>query len=303
MGGIVCLRRVPVSDNKSFLSRIEWREPLLLLFVTVMAYGLLIPWLGFYYDDWADVVSFEYGGYESQIAKYADSRPVGGIQRAFWSVLLGQNPVPWQLFSLFGRFIWTLAFWWTVRKIWPEKRIETLLMSLLFAVYPGYTQQAISRTYGPGNLTAALAMVSYGLMTLSVSLDTGWKKRWGYIFLSLGFIAFVLSSSEYYFGLELWRPILLFVLVQRLSDGWKASTARTLRYWSPYALFILVYFVFRTFFWSGYGGTGWTNIYPHLYAAYHHPFSFVVTHMGRLYEWMVSILFLPVFQPIQATRL
>jgi hypothetical protein len=289
-----------VSANKSFLSQIEWREPLLLLFVTVMAYGLLIPWLGFYWDDWWDVVLYDLGGVSGQVAGYLVDRPIEGLQRSLWSSVLGQTPLHWHVFALVGRFIWTLAFWWLLRLIWPERHFETFLMSLLFAVFPGFTQQAIARTYVSGNLISVLAMVSYCTMVMAVSNR---KRRWIYVATSMALIILALSSNEYFFGLELWRPILLLVLFRRQSTEWTLTIRRSLKLWTPYAAFIAFYFVFRTFFFESARGNADAILYSHLYALRYDTIGTLITHAMRLYAYIAGTAVLPLFMPINVPRL
>src|ERR1700730_17829329 len=82
-----------------------WTPPVVLLFLSVLSYALLIPWLGFYGDDWAGVwVGHSLGG--PGLREYASlSRPFEGWVFSWSTALLGETPLHWHLFALLTRWL------------------------------------------------------------------------------------------------------------------------------------------------------------------------------------------------------
>jgi hypothetical protein len=76
---------------------------LILLVVAVLAYGLLIPQLGFYWDDlpmsW---IRYELGP-EAMTRYFSTNRPVWGLLYQITTRLLPQVPAYWQIFALLWR--------------------------------------------------------------------------------------------------------------------------------------------------------------------------------------------------------
>ncbi len=78
------------------------RTPLLIVAATLLTYGVLLPYLGFYRDDWYLLVTAQSEGPTGIISLFQIDRPllrflyVGGYR------LLGENPLAWQLATLFS---------------------------------------------------------------------------------------------------------------------------------------------------------------------------------------------------------
>src|SRR6267142_1629852 len=119
----------------------RWMVPLVLLFLSVLSYALLIPWLGFYGDDWAGVwVSHSLGAHG--LREYASlSRPFEGWVFTWATALLGEAPVHWHVFALLTHWLSAVAVWWSLRGLWPQRTQEVTSIALLFAVYPGFAVQ------------------------------------------------------------------------------------------------------------------------------------------------------------------
>ena len=78
--------------------------------------------------------------------------------------LFGELTTAWQFFSLFTRFLTGLAWWWTLRGLWPQHGRQAFWVSALFVVYPGFSQQYIAVTYSNAFLVYTLFIISFGTM-------------------------------------------------------------------------------------------------------------------------------------------
>ena len=114
--------------------------PLAFAVLVILAYGLLVTRTGFYWDDWSFAWGAHFAGPESFLRSFLRVRPFLGP--IFWltTSLLPETPLAWQIFALVIRFSLTLAAWWALRSIWPDRPRQTLAAALIFLVYPGYSQ-------------------------------------------------------------------------------------------------------------------------------------------------------------------
>src|SRR5687767_8996398 len=76
---------------------------LLILLTTVITYGVSIPKLGYYHDDWFVLWSGQVRGAESLIPLFSTDRPFMGVVYSFVYRLLGDTIVNWHLYALLWR--------------------------------------------------------------------------------------------------------------------------------------------------------------------------------------------------------
>ena len=146
----------------------HWLAATLIVLVTLITYGVLIPQLGFYRDDWYLFSTAQSQGSAGVIALFQIDRPLVGYFYAFGIQLLGTSPLAWQLATLFMRLAGNLAFFWLMRLLWPQRKTETLAAALLFSVYPGYTEQPNAGVYITDLLTNVAALLSIVLTVKAV---------------------------------------------------------------------------------------------------------------------------------------
>ena len=222
-----------------------WNAPFVLLATCLFSYGLFIPWLSFYLDDWYIMWSYRVLGPGGFFSFFSEDRPFIAI--LFWltTPLVGLNPVAWQVFGLLMRWLAVLAFYWAMRQVWPKFSQQVLWTAMLFAVYPGFKQQWISVFYGNAFILMTTFMLSLGCMAAAFQNP----KRYGW-FTALGLVlsVYTMISWEYYFGLDLVRLAILWVLVSRPDLNWMKRAVSTLRHWLPYGLVWGGYFIWRAFF-------------------------------------------------------
>jgi len=129
------------------LSLNERAVPAALLFITVVSFGLIIPWLGFYWDDWPVIYLTQTEGTSGFWDFYQYDRPFSAWTYIVFAPLLGTSPQAWQIFTLLLRGLTAVFLWESLRLIWPEKPRQLFWVALLFAVCPIFGQQFVAVAY------------------------------------------------------------------------------------------------------------------------------------------------------------
>ncbi|MEJ2304955.1 MAG: hypothetical protein P8Y14_25825 [Anaerolineales bacterium] len=230
--------------SKIFSSR---TFPLALLALLVLSFGLLIPWLGFYWDDWPAIMVARLQGIGGYWAFYQVDRPFSAWTFMLSAPLLGVRPVAWHIFSLLLRWVTALGLWFSLRLLWPKRAQAVAWIAVLFAIYPAFDLQPVSVAFSQHWITYALFFISIAAMLLSQRMPHRYR-----LLLGVGLIAQAahLLTMEYFIGLELLRPYLLWVVHSDLEDPSPAPDKRqrlllVLRRWLPYLLVLVAYLVYR----------------------------------------------------------
>ena len=236
---------------QSFFKNETFVAILLILLTTVVTYGVSIPRLGYYHDDWFVLWSGRARGAASIAPLFSTDRPYMGVIYSYVYRWLGDTIINWHLYALLWRFLGGLAFFWILRLIWPNQKYMTTLMTVLFIVYPGFLSQPNANTkqnhlYGFGTALLSIALMLEAMKTNK----RGWK-----VLCSL--FSYLLTANylfiyEYMIGFEGTRLILLgYVLYQ---EGFKdvRSLAREIvkRAW-PYWLVTAGFLYWRIFVFEG----------------------------------------------------
>ena len=223
----------------------EYTIPLALLAVTGLAYGVLIPWLGFYWDDWAFIYIGKQLGSEGLARYFATNRPFWGMIYQFTTAVIGPQPWKWQVFGLVWRWLASLSLWYFVRQLWPRRREAALWAALLFIVFPALRQQPIAILYGHFFIVMTAFLLSLALMLKAVR-DTG--RFWLWAGLSLALSLVNLLCMEYFFLLDLLRPVLLWAAFAGEAETFKGSVKTALKRWLPWLGLFIAVLVWRQFF-------------------------------------------------------
>lgn len=232
-------------NNETFVAT------LLIFLTTLLTYGVSIPQLGYYRDDWYLLWSGESRGAASIIPLFATDRPFMGVVYSYAYRLLGDTIINWHLYALLWRFIGGLAFFWILRLLWPEHKYVTTLMVVLFMIYPGFLSIPNANTkqnhlYGFGT-----ALLSIALMLEATKTKNQVWKIVSYL-LSLLLTANYLFIYEYMIGFEGTRVALLGYSLYR--DGTRnigALMGGTLKRVWPYFLVTAGFLYWRIFMFEG----------------------------------------------------
>jgi hypothetical protein len=207
-------------------------HPAVTLFIAaIFAYGLLIPQMGFYWDDlpmsW---IRFQLGA-DAMTRYFSTNRPVWALLYQLTTHILPHNPIYWQVFALFWRWLGAVTLWAIAQKLFPRREEFALTLSLLFLLYPGFNQQWGSYLYSHFFIVLFFFLVSILLMLYGKTIP------------ALIFSALNLWMLEYFFVLELIRPFIIWTSLLGEALTQKERFARTLKLWTPYlAVFALAVF-------------------------------------------------------------
>lgn len=225
------------------------RIPAFLLLLHLAAYGPLIPWLGLFWDDWPSIWFLHFLGPQGYGQVFAEDRPLLGWLFQLTTPLLGESTLAWQVFGFLARWVASLAFWGLLRQAFPGRPRIADWAAILFAVYPGFKQQYIAVTYSHVFLIQAVFFLSLFWMLRAVRPPASRPihLRWLEYILSVLSSAFAMFTVEYFFGLELLRPVLLW---QRQDESpFRKRLAHTLLAWLPFAGLMTVFLLWRVI-WS-----------------------------------------------------
>jgi hypothetical protein len=216
--------------------------PLLLLVLSLLAFGVQAFWLGYYLDDWVVLYHIFRGGYERLAAySFIVNRPYGAWPWWLGYQVLRFSPLGWQAWSIFWRWLTCVLLWLAFTRIWPARKLHISMASALFVVYPIFLQQADGVTFSDHWICFALYAASLLSMVLAIR-----HRRW---YLPLTGLALVLSglelfTLEYFVGLELLRFPLIWFLLRDVSPS-KKRFQSTFLHGLPYALLLGGFLVWR----------------------------------------------------------
>lgn len=223
---------------------------LLLALLSALSYGTSLPKLGIYWDDWAFVWTRLAVGYAGLLRHFSFSRPLAGQLHNLAILLTGGDPIRIQLYVQLMRICCTLVFAALLRTLWPGSWIVPFA-ALLFFSYPGFTMIPIGINFGFSYLLMAMLFVS---LLLSIRALRGEGRVWTGMAAAMLLSAVNLFASEYFFLLELIRPVLFWVALSedRADRGWASERrgrfVRVFRAWLPYAAVFGMGLIYRLFF-------------------------------------------------------
>ena len=205
-----------------------------ILVVAILSYGLLIPLLGFYWDDlpmsW---IRYQLGP-EAMTRYFSSNRPVWGLLYQVTTRILPHIPMYWQVFALLLRALTGLLAWGIFKRIWKDRDAFALVAGFFFLLYPGFNQQWGSYLYSHFFIVLNFYLASLYFMLRA--MDDARRFRL-FTALALLFSAFSLWMMEYFFFAELVRPVVIWIAMQNRGDGNRPATILDAsRRWLPYLL-------------------------------------------------------------------
>ncbi|MBT3339054.1 MAG: hypothetical protein HN855_07755 [Anaerolineae bacterium] len=216
--------------------------PIILAAITALAYGILASQLGFYWDDlpisW---IRYELGQ-EALTQYFSTNRPAWGVWYGFLTRFIPHTPFPWQIIALFWRWLSSLLIWGIIQQLFPGRKRLALTTSLLFLLYPGFNQQSVSFVYGYHFTVYTLFLFSLFSMLWTLHHP---RLAWLITLLALFASAANLIMGEYFFALDLIRPLLLWFALQEISTK-KERIRRAFSAWLPYFTIFLAGVAGRT---------------------------------------------------------
>lgn len=242
-------------DLKKYTTYLQqpWSVPVFLLVICFATFGLLASKLGFYFDDWTAILALH-----SEIDLwefYQSDRPFSAWTFLVFEPIFGLSPLNWQIFTILLRWLTAWGLYWILRQTWPDRKQEVFWITLVFAVHPVFMQQPISVAYSQHFITYALFVLSVGAMLAMVS-----GKRPVIMFvISILASAGHLLTMEYFWGLELIRPALLWIVVSHNHEQTNTEKIKGVaKNWLPYIAVLVIVSIWR-FLLVDFGDEGDTN--------------------------------------------
>ena len=218
-------------------------QPFFFLFVLLIAFGLVILSLGIYQDDWLFVYSaFAVGPQGLWDFLNADGTPLSSIMNVALFFLLGVKPLHWHVAALVARWLTVIILWMFMRRLWPSRSREIFLVALIFAIHPFFVLQPLSFTFLHVWLGYFFLGLSFYWMLLSVQVP---ERFWLYLILSVCAGAITIITLEYFAGLELLRPVILWMALRDIEKDSKKRLSQSLALFIPYLVVFGVYVWWR----------------------------------------------------------
>jgi hypothetical protein len=225
---------------------------ILIVVCSLLAYGVMVPWLGLYTDDWTFLSAYHNFGSQGLFDYFQLHRPVWGLTYQIAMPLLGTKAWVWNLYGIFWRVTASLSFYWLLRLVWPQRKKFALMAGVLFAIYPGYLLQPLSLVMGQVVMVYAVFILSLVFTVLAIQNT---KHKIVFTILAMFGSLFNITAMEYFLPLEVIRLVLIYVVL----PGNRKPSKRffdSLKLWLPYAVVLLAVAIYRVFFYKDQ-----TNIY------------------------------------------
>jgi hypothetical protein len=204
--------------------------PAVFALITLVAYGLLLPYTGFYWDDWPFAWSARFLGPGEFNPSFAPFRPFLGPVFYFTTSLVPAVPLYWQIFALVIRFMLGMSAWWMFKQIWQTRPRIALMAALFILIFPGYSQHWVAFTH----INQELIPFIFYLLSIGFTFKAlRAEKPTAYIIIALLLQICGIFPTEYFFGIEGLRFLFLFFFFQ---GGLTERFTKTLKTWAPYLL-------------------------------------------------------------------
>jgi hypothetical protein len=219
--------------------------PVFLLLLAFLTYGILLPFLGFYWDDFPYAWFAHVGGANGVFRAVAEDRPVLGLLYAVTVPILGGNPLVWQFFAIITHWLCAFLVFLLIKEIWHSQE-DAAWIAILFLVFPGFGQHWISVIYSQLFLLLALF---FGSLLLMVHSLKDRKRYWLFTLLSILTSLFSMACSEYTVGLELIRPFIIYFILHSDRSGKRSKEIfiSAFNRWLPYLASLFIFGIYRVF--------------------------------------------------------
>ncbi|MBI9045638.1 MAG: hypothetical protein JEZ06_14205 [Anaerolineaceae bacterium] len=219
------------------------KAPILLFIIAFLSFGLYTKWFGYYGDDWSYIWYQKIMGFGGAGVFGAYDRPFSAWYYNLIVPLLGFKPWVYHIYLSFLIWLSAVLLWVILKIVWPDKDREILWIALLFTIYPGFRQVPISVEFILHYFV--LVLFFFSLWCMLKSLKAG-SRFW--LFTAMGMVGTAgIFCLEYFIGLEILRPVFLWIVLTReLSDN-KEIIKKAVLVWLPYLGVIAAFLFWRVF--------------------------------------------------------
>jgi len=253
---------------------------LVLILVATLAYLPLSNQLGYTHDDWYLMTSAHAEGPDVFREIFSVDRPLRALVMIPAYILFGENALYYNLSAYVFRMLGALALLWVLRMLWSRQHIATLLMALLFLVYPGFLSQTNGIDYQSHIVGLAAALCSVAFTLQAVLTEHRLSKITFHVFsILLGWL--YLGQMEWYIGVEFFRWACVFLLSTRGTGTFPQKIWQTIQRAYPALAIPLVFLTWRILFFKAERGATDVSI----------QFENVKLYpLQTLYHWGVQVL-------------
>ncbi|MDD5367698.1 MAG: hypothetical protein PHQ40_01320 [Anaerolineaceae bacterium] len=245
-------------ERTAFIQRLQpaltrpWVFPLVLLGIGLISYGIQVFHMGFYWDDWQAVFLSRVRDRSVLWDYFAYDRPFSAWTYVVTFPFLGIKPYLWQITTLIFRWGGVLCTYGVLAAIWPSRGWITRWVCAILMVYPGFTMQSISVAFNQHFLTYAIFSISLLSMVWAVRF-----RRFSGFWLGIALLTGLAHAftMEYFVGLELLRPIILWLLLAKPDEKFTKTVLRVFLWWLPFILAIGIFTFWRVFYYPTHAAT------------------------------------------------
>jgi hypothetical protein len=213
-----------------------------LLALSILCYGIMIPLLGFYWDDIPYLYLYNTFGPSGYPEYVASDRPFSAWIFMLTTALFGNRAIGYHLLALVLRWISAVLFMKIIETLWPENKTFTFLAASIFLVYPGFLQQPIALIYNHHLSVLCLFLSSVLLMLKNATRH----KPSGLLLLFSLVGSLHMFSIENFATLEIIRPLLIYTALKK-KDSAAGQLKKSLFFWLPYLIVFLLFIAWRVF--------------------------------------------------------
>lgn len=234
-------------QSNTFIKTFEnFRFPLFLFLLTILTYGIFSLRLGFYLDDWYIILFKQKFGPEGFWLYFSEDRPLESLPYVIFFSIFNDSPVLWALFALFMRWIFGVVFWMVLNHFFPSQRKLWIWSVVVFTVFPGFKFHNFSIMFSIFYTFFSCHLLSFLGMGKAIDNRGKPKNFWLWTLLSMIFVVIGIVPVEYYVGVELFRPILLWIIHARTYPRQPRKVIKWIILdWLPYLLVLITFLGFR----------------------------------------------------------
>ncbi len=226
------------------LNKTKFFDLIILALFCVLSFGIFIPFIGLYSDDWVFLSVFQKFGHQGLTQYYQTNRPVLGWLFQVTMPIFGKSIFAWHFFALLAVFLCSISVRKLILLLWPEERLLSVIGGILFIVYPGFTLLPLSITFGHTYLVYLFFLLSTIFLVQAFQNP---RKKWVYTYLSLLFAAANLFMMEYFFCLTFVQPFILWFFFRDKKFPFFRNVWNTIKFYTPWILVILISIIWRVF--------------------------------------------------------
>jgi hypothetical protein len=220
-----------------------------LILISALTYLPNVLALGYYRDDWYYMYDGLVAGPDIFNIMFEHLRPARGPFYSTLFSIFGNFPLPYHLTSFLWRLLGGFAMFWLFDLLWPKRRSARFFTALMFTIYPGYLWWVAGVEYQPMVFGLGIHVLSIAASLKAINtLPTRLRIFWYLFSIVSGWYA--LALVDYAIGMELFRLMGVFLLVQRrMPEGsLKDKTVRTVTLAAPFILIPVTFLLWRQIF-------------------------------------------------------